>query len=395
LRELLEEIDWANEVVVQGPGGGINIAPLLPDIELVTRRPQPKDVVVAVTGAPPFVGLSNFVKEVGKYPVDVRIVLLVAGEPHEFLSPDVFKALAKAELELCAASVLVYPDIRLAICLRRVKAKKASSATELLALVNVLCAPGLALALAESELENQELLRAFGSEIAVARLKDANAALERELDVTKARMHAGLSRLEHLERSATWRVGDVVVGVGRSPGKALQAVPKLVRIWRNRRDVGRQRDVSALIGVVTGEQMLGNYQIEGAKNRLLIGLVGASADATKLAETFAVVRLGPHDLVAKLEAARPSLLLITSTASSPDEPWCYLATPSGLDKERSLLGGLQRAKGLGIPSIFIGVGHLSGDWRATQVRVDLSFETSTAAKLPELVTKTIKRLELA
>ena len=323
------------------------------------------------------------------------MLLIAVGNVQEFLGFETMQKLTKTDFDFLAAAVLAYPDMRLAILLERVKPKKALDADEMGSLISQACAAGFAEALAEAEDENHALLRAFGSEVTAAKLRDANALLERELEITKSRMHAGLSRLDHLERSATWRVGDVVVGAARSPKRALQALPQLIKIWRSRRNTNRARDATALIGVINGEQILGNHVIYGLENSPLIGLVGSSENREHLAQAYAVVCLHPHDLIARLESARPAMLLITSDAANPNEPWCYLGSPNGLEKERALLGVIERARGLGIPSVFVKFDETAGDWVSIEVASDLQAHLNTDKKLSNEVGKLIKRLDLA
>jgi len=395
LNDFWSELGLTGHRAVQTSVNAINLAPLLPQTELLTEASTGDDVVIAVVGPPPFTDVSQFVRGATSLLVNTRVLLIVAGDPLEFLAPETMKKLTKADFNYLAASVLAYSDMRLAIYLERVKPKKALEAKELGSLVSQACAAGFAEALVEAENENHALLRAFGSEVTAAKLRDANAALERELETTKSRMHAGLSRLDHLERSATWRVGDVVVGAGRSPKGALQALPKLYKIWRNRRNTNRQRDATALVGALNGEQILGNYVIYGLENEFLVGLVGSSKDREELAESHSVVCLYPHDLIAKLESARPAMLLITCDAASPNEPWCYLGSPSGLEKERALLRGIERARGLGIPSVFVKFDETAGDWRAIEAAIDSPIQLQNAKKLSTCVNKQIKRWALA
>lgn len=420
LQEALAYFGLASANAVIGPSGQFDLSPLLGRYEFQQFQPKAQvqaktkakakakaangegtqsvdvaDVVVSIIGGYPYATAAELLEAAKSYPVGVRLLLLFGGEPSHAFQSENLKILAKANLQFGKAVVLRYPHIRVAAQFRLVSPKHADTPSEIENFLKVETALGLANALVGTENETQDLLRAIGSEAQTQSIREENAILQRELEIVRGRMHASLSRLDHVERSATWRVGDAVVGMGRSPQQAWRVLPKLFQIWRGRKSRTVTRGSSATATtLVSGEQMLGNYPIQGLENQPLIGLVGDVESLTRLAEDFAVVSLAPHNLIARLESSRPALLVITTRAAEPDSLWCYLGSAQALDKEKQLINGLTRARALGVPSLLLQPKATAGDWRAVEAAVDASWGLDSSKELNRAVNKYCKQVEV-
>ena len=378
---------------ILGPAGDVDVAPLLGWRNVIEGPPASGDCVIAIVGNAPYATISDLVAELGSYPVGVDICLLVTGDIDVFCDIKNLRRVARCGVEVKQAAGLAHPDLRLGVVLQRAKSRNSMTGEQMREQILIDAFSGIYRALRISEDANSDLYRTLGANETVQRLKQERAQTERQLEITRSRMHALSARLDHVERSATWRVGALITQAGRDPRQILKVFGGALGIWRGRRNRARGSAPTASASIsLNGDQILGNFVLHGLANETVVGLIGSQPELGLLAERFAVVALAPHDAVAKIETARPEFLVISTDASSPDCVWCYLGSPNAIDKENTALAAIERARALQIPTILIRKRN-QGDWRSLETASEVVVESNDASLLAD-VTKAMQRVRV-
>lgn len=368
--ELWAVAGLSDDTVILGTVGEIDVAPMLGWREIVKRPPQSGDCVISVVGESPFASRSEFTAALSDYPDGTRVCVLIGGDINQFCRLENMNHLALADIVIERVAGLSYQHLRLGVVIRRVKQRQSRTGEQLRDQILIGAFGGVYQALQLAEDINNDLIRTIGNRESMTALKEEKALKERELEMTRSRVHAVLARLDHIEASATWRVGALVIDFARKPSDVQQALKGGLKIWRNRRSRVKGAGSSHSGGIaLSGQQLLGNFTLHGLTNETVIALIGSPQEVRKLARTFSVVTLAPHDAIAKLESARPTCLVISTEATRPDSVWCYLGSASALDKEVTLLATIGRARALGL-AVFLLKKPGSGGWRTIELACD-------------------------
>ena len=385
----------SKQEVVLGPVGDFEVAPLLGWREVVTRKPEKGDSVIAVVGQDPFASLADVATAISSYPVGVDVLVLVTGDVNEFCRPANMKKLAEAHINISQVAALAYPDMRLGVVFHRTKSRAGASAEELRAQILTSAFGGIYSALRESEEVADDLLKTLGGRESLDSLRAEHARLARELELSRSRSHALSTRLDHVEASATWRVGALVTQVARDPRKIWSSLRAGLAIWRNRRSRVRSSASSASgAPLLDGDQLLGNYILHGMTHATVLALIGSKRTLKDLSKKFAIVTLAPHDAIAKLESVRPNFLVIVNEPDLLSSVWCYLGGASALDKEQAVLAAIERARALGVKTIFLNQIR-SSQWQAVAEASDFAITFDARDELTSAIAGIVGRAKVS
>jgi hypothetical protein len=183
----------------------------------------------------------------------------------------------------------------------------------------------------------------------VARLKAALADRDQRVRILEARVAA-------LEASTSLRVGRAVTTAARRPGKGIVRLPReLYRVWRHRGDPAVVTSADArrrpMFSARDEDRLIAGGT--SAPGIAVAGVLGPRM-AAALADRAHVVPLMPHDAELVLDAADVDLVIVDAAAGEPGGPWAYLGVPGVPDRERSLLGLVEVARGRGRPVVLAG-----------------------------------------
>lgn len=178
-------------------------------------------------------------------------------------------------------------------------------------------------------------------------------------------LRAAQRRLELVEGSTAFLVGQAIATAAKQPGTEVVRLPK--RLWglyRGRGRVDRSRSVGARGGRASSTEPT---LATGGEDRLFLAqtpallipesglsLAGIWRDATRraLEPDCAVNTLLPHDALLALERCEPHAVIIEAAAARPGHPWAFSGTTVGLERDLVIADLLAAARAAGIPVVF-------------------------------------------
>ena len=198
-------------------------------------------------------------------------------------------------------------------------------------------------------------------------------AMQARADAARAQAAAEKAQADarRVSRSPLYRVGHVVGRVvheptvlARVPGRVARAVRRRIRPSSGGGAAGGTAVVlvpEVLPIPPTLEQVRGGDRFFLADSGVAIGartravVLGILTDATAdaLSETATVDRVTPNDALLVLERTEPDLVLVETAAFAPTMPWAYAGDPAAVERASVLAQLVDRARGLGRPSVLI------------------------------------------
>ena len=183
------------------------------------------------------------------------------------------------------------------------------------------------------------------------------ALAEREAQLQEAR-----ARLAALEGSTSLQVGRALAGAARRPARGLVRLPReLYRLWRgSTRGTGSaQRDRARIPEPVRSYEaerqearLLAGQPAFGDERIVVAGVLSAEARAA-LAPYARIIPLRPHDVQVVFDSADVDLVLVTTSATRPGNPWAHAGDPAAVDRTRALRWVLEAAGARGVASVLV------------------------------------------
>ena len=328
--------------VVCGPCGSIDPVPALGPGWQEVSPGEPADLAVCVVGPRDADPAALAAVDL---PPGQRVLILLGWAPADL--PVAQLAAALSGFTVSAIQRTAYPRLPLLLCTAQ-GGGQGGQGSWFAALAGIrMDAAAAALAQASAARAHAESqLARHGDADTAAALARTEAALTEQRALTRA----AAMRVDAIERSAAWQVGDLLVGVARRPRSAPAAVSRAAAIWRRRRSGPAAPADADGIDPLAPIRAWSRRAPAGGRGAPRIALIGPPRTREILASTAEVLVLAPHD-AAVLLAGEPVDLLLIDTEAGSAGAWSGLGTPTGLDRAESLAAALTAARGAGVPSV--------------------------------------------
>jgi len=301
-------------------------------------------------------------------PAGAIVAALLAGGARVLSADAVVGAVTAVGVEVLAVTPTVYPSFPVLLLIRRTPQRTADVAESLVAELEVLreAPEGSEGALAPVELPPEARAR-------LDRMRAESARLRQEVRAAQARAVHAEKSLRWAQASTAWKIGRLLVGVGKRPSSVFALPRELWALWRlriaRRRGKGNSDTPAAPAGAGAALARSGSALLRPrlgpattpATPMAAMSIVAVVTDqaAATLARYAAVVRVSPHNAADVVEAVDPDLVLIDSAVSAGSGPWQHLGNPGASDKESAALAMVNAAHDRGRPVALLRTGDLS------------------------------------
>ena len=321
----------------------------------------------------------------------VMIILLGISAEHTPVD-ELSEAIVRAGATFIEVTPTVYPELPLAVVMRRSLS------------VDIATSDDLSAAITEA-LEGPEgpsvthVTPAMDSEMRARldRVRAETARMRMELRAAHDRAERAERQLARIEASTSMRVGRRMVEAAKNPSSTATLPRDVWRMWKlrsqRRKGVspkspaekaasGTHRDAT---NAATGSQLLNpRFGMVAPLGQLSIVAVTSDSTAATLAAYAAVTRVLPHDAAQIMAMVDADLVLIDTAASQAPSSWSHLGDPSATDREGALLELIDVAHSQGRPVVLVRSGDpsRSASLHALAERCDLVLTSSHGVDAP-------------
>lgn len=298
-------------------------------------------------------------------PVGALIAALLPGSTATLTSDAVAGAVMGSGAEVLAVATTVYPSFPLLVLVRR----------------SVRTQAGAAEALVEALERSRESPEGSGTSVAVVdlppevrarldRMRAETARMRMETRTAQARAVKAEKQLRWAQASTAWKIGRLLVGIGKRPISVFRLPRELWALWRLR--IARRRGTNGGAPVerppldtelaeITGSALLRPRLGPAAASAAALSIVAVVDDdtATTLAPYATITRVSPHNAGEITAAVDPDLVLIDTAVAEAPGPWLHLGNPAATDRELALLAMVTAAHDQGRPVALVRSGDLS------------------------------------
>lgn len=378
-------------IVIAGP---IDLGPFVSGISTPIHRNRAAyghEVLVTSTDGTP-ASLENLEESAKKCHEGAVLIILLSASAENTPIEELSEAIVRAGVAFIEVANTVYPELPLAVVMRRSVSGDVATSDELSAAITAaLVGPeGPAIAHVAPAMDSEMRAR-------LDRVRSETARMRMELRAAQERAERAERQLARVENSTSMRVGRRMVEAAKSPRSSATLPRDVWRMWklRSQRRKGAapnapvQKAASGLhrdsTNAATGSQLLNpRFGMVAPLGQLSIVAVTSDSTAATLAAYAAVTRVRPHDAARIMTMVDADLVLIDTAAAQAPSSWAHLGDPSATDRERALLELIDVAHSQGRPVVLVRSGDpsRSASLHALAERCDLVLTSSHGVDAP-------------